>query len=134
MLTAIDAESVCTLIIKFRQFLVKMAPEVPSPADNPLDNAYYETLFADEDDSVEGEIRSAIAALSDEASAELFALALVGRGDFAGDWEGALAAAREDPDLRTAHALMGIPLLATYLEEGLAELGYSCAVIEADRL
>lgn len=134
MLTAIDVESVCKLIIKFRQFSVKMTPEVPPPADNPLDNAFHQTLFAHEDDPAEGEIRGAIAALSDDASVELFALVLVGRGDFAGDWQGALAAAREDPDLRTAGALMGIPLLATYLEEGLAELGYSCADIEADRL
>jgi Protein of unknown function (DUF3775) len=134
MLTAIDAESVCKLIIKFRQFSVKMAPEVPLPADNPLDEAYHETLFAADDDPTEEEIRGTIAALSDDASAELCALVLLGRGDFAGDWHGALIAARDDPDLRTADALMGIPLLPSYLEEGLSELGYSCADLEFGRL
>jgi hypothetical protein len=72
--------------------------------------------------------------LSDDASAELFALLLLGRGDFLDDWQGALDAAREDPDLRTAHALIGIPLAATYLQDGLTQLGYSCADVEGDRL
>jgi hypothetical protein len=134
MLTAIDAESVCKLIIKLREFSVKMAPEVPRPGDNPLDDAYNETLFAYDDDPTEGEIRGIMAALSDDAAAEVFALVLLGRGDFPGDWQGALTAAREDPDLRTADALMRIPLVSSYLEEGLSELGYSCADIEFDRL
>jgi hypothetical protein len=29
---------------------------------------------------------------------------------------------------------MGIPLVATYLEDGLTQLGYSCADVEGDRL
>ena len=134
MLTAIDAESVCNLIIKFREFSVKMTPQVPSPGDNPLDDASNEILFAYDDDPTEGEIRGIIAALSDDASAEVLALVLLGRGDFPGDWQGALSAARDDPDLRTADALMSIPLISSYLEEGLSELGYSCADIELDRL
>jgi hypothetical protein len=134
MLTAIDADTVCKLVIRFREFSVKMTPQVPSPADNPVDDAYQQTLFAHENDPTEEEIRGIVAALSDDAAAEVLALALLGRGDFAGDWEGALTAARDDPDLRSADALMEIPLLATYLEEGLSELGYSCADIEADHL
>ena len=36
--------------------------------------------------------------------------------------------------LRTPEALMDIPLISTYLEEGLNELGYSCDDVERDRL
>jgi hypothetical protein len=133
MLTAIDLETVCYLIIKMRELSVKTEPEESTRADNPTDDAEREILFDYPDDPTEVEIRGAVASLNDDASAELFALVLLGRGDFA-DWQEALDAAREDPDLRTAHALMGIPLAATYLEDGLTQLGYSCADVERDRL
>lgn len=133
MLTAADVESVCKLIIRFREFSVKMAPQVPSPGDNPVDDAYHQTLFTSEGDPTEGEIRGLLETLSDEASAEVFALVLLGRGDYV-DWQSAVSAARQDPDLRTPNALMDIPLISTYLEEGLDQLGYSCADLESDRL
>lgn len=133
MLTAIDVETVCYLIIKLRELAVKTEPQEPMRGDNPIDDADREILFDYSDDPTEEEIRSALASLSDDASVELFALVLLGRGDFT-DWQSALAAAREDPDLRTADALIGIPLVATYLEDGLTQLGYSCADIEQERL
>jgi hypothetical protein len=133
MLTAIDLETVCYLIIKMRELSVKTEPNESRRGDNPIDDAQREVLFDYPDDPTEEEIRGAMASLSDDASVELFALVLLGRGDFI-DWQSALAAAREDPDLRTAEALMGIPLVATYLEDGLTQLGYSCADVEGDRL
>lgn len=133
MLTAIDLETVCYLIIKMRELSVKIEPEESARADNPTDDIQREVLFDYPDDPTEEEIRSAIASLSDDASVELLALVLLGRGDFI-DWQEALAAAREDPDLRTAGALMGTPLVATYLEDGLTQIGYSCAEVEGDRL
>ena len=133
MLTAIDSETVCYLIIKMRELSVKMTPQELMRGDNPVDDADREILFSYPDDPTEEEIQKTIATLNEDASAELLALVLLGRGDFA-DWQSALAAAREDPDLRTAHALIGIPLAASYLEEGLTQLDYSCADVEGDRL
>ena len=133
MLTAIDLDTVCYLIIKMRELSVKVAPEDPARGDNPSDDAEREVLFSYPDDPTEEEIRKTIAALNEDASVELLALVLLGRGDFT-DRQEALAAAREDPDLRTADALIGIPLAATYLEEGLTQLDYSCADVERDRL
>ena len=133
MLTAIDSETVCYLIIKMRELSVKMTPQELMRSDNPVDDADREILFSYPDDPTEEEIQKTIATLNEDASAELLALVLLGRGDFA-DWQSALAAAREDPDLRTAHALIGIPLAASYLEEGLTQLDYSCADVEGDRL
>ena len=133
MLTAIDSETVCYLIIKMRELSVKTTPQELMRGDNPVDDNDRENLFSYPDDPTEEEIQRTIATLNEDASAELFALVLLGRGDFA-DWQSALAAAREDPDLRTAHALTGIPLVATYLEDGLTQLGYSCAEVEGDRL
>jgi Protein of unknown function (DUF3775) len=133
MLTAIDPDTVCYLIIKMRELSVKMTPQALMPGDNPVDNADREILFSYPDDPTEEEIQKTIETLNEDASTELFALVLLGRDDFA-DWQSALVAARENPDLRTAHALTGIPLVATYLEDGLTQLGYSCADLEGDRL
>ena len=52
----------------------------------------------------------------------------LGRGDFGvEEWESALQQAREAWTPRTADYLIGTPLVADYLEEGLSELGYSCS-------
>lgn len=50
----------------------------------------------------------------------------VGRGDFTNeDWDDALHAAHERYNGDEARYLMGTPLLADYLEEGAAQLGYA---------
>ena len=59
----------------------------------------------------------------------------LGRGDFdAGEWRDALAQAREIHDARETSYLIGTPLLADYLEEALAALGYSLEDQEKGRL
>ncbi len=53
----------------------------------------------------------------------MFALALVGSGQFTGDqWPEALADARANPE--PASYLATLPLLGDYLLEALVELGY----------
>lgn len=134
MLT-IDPVKVCYLIIKAREFDAKMEPEVSDPGDNPIDDADREILFDYPDDPTVDEIRGCLDALNEDESAELLALVWIGSGDYeARDWRRAVTAAREDPDDRRAEALLSVPLLANYLEEGLAALGYSCRDVEMDRL
>ncbi|QND63058.1 DUF3775 domain-containing protein [Mesorhizobium loti] len=72
----------------------------------------------------EEELRELINDLNVDEAAELIALAWVGRGDYdAAEWVDALAAARDRANKRTAKYLLGMPLLADWLEEGLEAIG-----------
>lgn len=71
-----------------------------------------------------GELRELINDLNVDEAAELIALAWVGRGDYdASEWADAVTAARERANKRTAKYLLGMPLLADLLEEGLEAIG-----------
>jgi hypothetical protein len=70
------------------------------------------------------ELRELISDLNVDETAELIALAWVGRGDYdASEWADALAAARDRVNKRTAKYLLGMPQLADWLEEGLESIG-----------
>ncbi len=134
MLT-IDHEKICYLIIKAREFDAKMEPEEPDPGDNPVDNLDREVLFDYPDDPTAQEVRACLESLNEDEAAEVLALLWVGQGDYdAGDWASALTAAREDADSRRVEALLSIPLLSEFLEEGFSQLGYSCEDVEIGRL
>jgi hypothetical protein len=84
------------------------------------------------DDSIEGrdpayaELKATIDDLEPDQQISLVSLMWLGRGDYAVDeWEEALADARERWNERTADYLIGTPLLADYLTEGLDQLGYA---------
>ncbi len=126
MLT-IDPERVCFLIVKAREFDAKVEPQVSDRGDNPTDDAEREVLFDYPDDPTVEEITACLESLNVDEAAEVLALVWIGAGDYdASEWRQAVAAARDDPDSRRAEALLGIPLLGDYLEEGLTALGYSC--------
>jgi hypothetical protein len=134
MLT-IDHEKICYLIIKAREFDVKMEPEVPDPGDNPGDDAERVILFDYPDDPTAEEVRACLDGLNDDEACEVLALVWLGQGDYKSDeWDTALADAQDAPDERRPEALMSNPLLADYLEEGLSQLGYSCEDMEIGRL
>jgi hypothetical protein len=134
MLT-IALEKVCYLIMKAREFDVKMEPEVSDPGDNPIDDEDREILFDYPDDPTVEEIRGFLEQLNEDEAIDLLALIWVGSGDFEADeWEAAVAAARDAPEERRIEAFLAIPLLGDYLESGLDELGYSCVDFEIGRL
>ena len=135
MTLTINPEKVCFLIIKAREFDAKMEPEVPDPGDNPIDDADREILFDYPDDPTVEEIKGCLEALNEDESAELLALVWVGAGDYDLDaWEEAVTDALEDEESRRPDALLQIPLLGDYLEEGLNQLGHSCEDVELGRL
>lgn len=98
--------------------------EVELDADS-RDNHHHDGLAEEKSENLtEEEFRELINDLNVDEAAELVALVYVGRGDYdALEWADALAAARERANKRTAKYLLGMPLLADWLEEGLEAIG-----------
>jgi hypothetical protein len=124
----VSLETVCRLIIRARE----MEAQVPGlTADEENDPNDADDEFASLDDeaneAVEEEIQALLDDLPDDQVSEVLALALVGRGTYdASEWDEALDVAN-DPDAEPAvEQLMEMPMLAGYLEAGLAAFDLSC--------
>ena len=135
MALTIDLDTMCYLIIKAREFDAMVASGDIDAGDNPADDDERTVLLATRDNPTDEEMRGALQALSDKERTELLALLWIGRGDFELDqWDDAVAEAIGRPEDSRPEALLDVPLLADYLEEGLSVLGFSCADVERDRL
>jgi hypothetical protein len=131
----IDPETVCFLIVKAREFDVKVEPDDPDSGSNPTDDGDIDVLEDRRDDPTYAEIMGTLEALNEDELAELVAMTWIGRGDFGrDDWEDAKDQALDRGKKGTAEYLIGTPLLGDYLENGFSELGYSCEDVEADHL
>ena len=77
-----------------------------------------------------------IGAMNEDEQIDLVALTWLGRGDGTlDDWDELRAPRpRGAHNKRTAAYLLGIPVLADYLEEGLSLFGLSCEDVEMDHL
>lgn len=133
----ISAEKVCYLIVKAREFDVKVDVEEPNPGGNPSDFGSREILQDYADDPTLQEIKSFVDELNEDEQIDLVALMWLGRGDYdRSEWEEARAEAvraREEHG-HTAEYLLGAPLLGDYLEEGLSQFGQSCEDEELSHL
>jgi hypothetical protein len=101
-------------------------PRASAPTSARRNTCHHHDGLAEEssDNLTEEELRELIDDLNVDETAELVALVWVGRGDYdAAEWADALAAARERANKRTAKYLLGMPLLADWLEEGLEAIG-----------
>jgi hypothetical protein len=89
------------------------------------DNHHHDGLAEESSENLtEEELRELINDLNVDEAAELIALAWVGRGDYdAAEWSDAVAAARERANKLSAKYLLGMPLLADWLEEWLEAIG-----------
>ena len=131
----ISPEKVCFVIVKSREFDVKVEVDDPDSGSNPTDNGMVDVLDDMPGDSTEQELTEFIGALNETEQVNLVALTWLGRGDFtAEDFKAALDEARYARTDHTASYLLGIPLLSDYLEEGLNQLGVSCEDYEKGRL
>jgi hypothetical protein len=129
----INTEKVCYVVVKARE-LESEDEGMDADASNPTDDRFVSVLTEDAFDSVRAEIASFIDAMAEEEQIELVSLAWIGRGDFAADeWDDALREARARREGPTSAYLLGLPLLSSYLENGLGEFGESCALYAADR-
>ena len=132
---AIDPEKVAFIIVKAREFDVKVEPDDPDSGSNPADDREADVLEDLTDDATLEELTGAINGLNDDEVIDLIALAWVGRGDFdKTQWPEARALANERHRPSSAQYLTGMPMLGDYLEEGLAQLGYTPADLASDHL
>ncbi len=131
----LSSEKVAFIIIKARQFDVKVEPGDPDWASNAADDGMSEVLEETGSDATQQELESFIGALNEEEQINLVALTWLGRGDDTKEgWDDLIGQARDAHNEHTAGYLHGIPLLSDYLEEGLSELGYSIEDFEMGRL
>jgi hypothetical protein len=111
------------VIIKAREVAVKVAAwDDGATSDHDADSILEE--FSD--DATRAELKGFIADLNEDEQVSLVALAWIGRGSFGPEeLDEALDTARSERTNRTEEYLLGMPMLADYLEEGLDRLGYS---------
>ena len=131
---AISPEKVCFVVVKAREFDVKDVVSNPDEGSNASDDAMISVLEDRADDPVGQELRGFIGALTLDEQVDLVTLTWLGRGGGIEDWDQLRAEALGAHNKRTASYLLGIPLLADYLEEGLSQLGLSCEEFEMGRL
>ncbi len=130
----LSPEKVAWIILKLRAFEGKVAPyETAAENDDEGEDQIADALENRADDPVVSELRGFIDALNSDEQIDLVALAWVGRGTFdIEDWDEARTAASEEKTTRTDRYLLGTPLAADYLAEGLAAFGIDPAEVEAN--
>ncbi len=124
---SIPIEKVGFFIQKAREFDVKDVVTDPDSGSNASDDAMLSVLEDHGDDPTYQELRTYINALTEDEQVDLVALTWLGRGDGeVSDWDDLRDEAARLHNNRTAQYLLGKPMLADHLEEGLTQLGYSC--------
>lgn len=128
----IALENVCHVINKARELMADVHEIDDEPGHHAGDDLVKEEL-PEEDTGAKGdspeyeELKEFISGLNEDEQYQLIALAWVGRGTFtAEDWDEAVDTARDEHARNPVKYLLGMPLLADYLEEGLNEFDLSC--------
>src|SRR3990172_602014 len=123
----LNPETVCFLISRAKEFHAKEEVVIPEEPSSPSDDWARQVLADHADDLTYQEFRSTVEDLEPDQQIALVALMWIGRGDYSEkQWDTAYAAAKSRRTRRTAEYLITTPLIADYLEEGLALLGYDC--------
>lgn len=125
---SVSRETVCRLIVRARELEAQVPSIDTDDEEDPTDSDDEFSVIEDEaNEAIEEEIMAALDDLADDQVAEVLALALVGRGTYdASEWEDALEAAN-DPDADDpVDQLLEMPMLAAYLDAGLAAFDLNC--------
>ncbi|MBS3650517.1 DUF3775 domain-containing protein [Pseudaminobacter sp. 19-2017] len=131
---SIALEKVCFIIVKAREFDAKDVSTLPEDASNPTDDRDASVLEDRPNDASQQELRSMIRNSTVDEQIDLVALNWVGRDEFPDSWNEVRAQAAAEHNDRTADYLIGDPLLADHLADGLSAIGLSCADYEAEHL
>jgi hypothetical protein len=125
---SVSLDVICRLIVRARE-LEAQVPAIETDEDeDPQDTDDGLAVIEDEaNEAVEAELIALMDDIGDDQLAEILALAWVGRGTYdASEWEDALEEAN-DPDAESAvDQLLDMPMLAAYLDAGLAAFDLSC--------
>ena len=131
----IAPEKVAHIVIKAREYDCKVATWDDSAKAGDAEEEPDSILEDFSNDPTRAELVTFINGLNDDEQAHLVALAWIGRGTFGPeDLDEAVETARNERVNSTSRYLIGMPLLADYLEEGLDKLGISVADAESDIL
>jgi Protein of unknown function (DUF3775) len=131
----IAPEKVAHVIVKAREYDSKVATWDDSATAGDAQDEPDSILEDFANDPTRAELVAFINALNEDEQVNLVALAWIGRGTFdAEDLDEAVETARNERVNATSQYLLGIPLLADYLEEGLDKLGISVEDAEKDIL
>ncbi len=130
----IAPEKVAHIIIKAREYDAKVETVNPDDASGS-DGEPDDILETMSDDTTRPELVGFINSLNEDEQAHLVAVTWVGRGTFEPEeFDEAVEMARQEKINSTAEYLLGIPLLADYLEDGLEKLGFPVEDIESEIL
>jgi len=133
----LSADTVFYILMKAREFDVKVEPEGMDRESDAVDDGCVEILEDYSDDLTEAELHEALTGLNADQLHELVALTWLGRGTYSKEeWDEAYREACDaDPSARSSPKyLMGTPMLSDFLEEGLSQMGVSIEEFEVGRL
>src|SRR6478609_5565854 len=127
-LTPLD--TLCRIILRAREYEAQTPTDYDGgEAAENVDGADEEALSVLDDsinDSVEEELKAAFEDLGEDQLAEVLAFCWVGQGTYeAADWDEALEEAA-DPDIDRLEDMLGMPMLASVLEAGMAAFDLNC--------
>ena len=122
----ITPESAFAILLKAREFDVKVPQTDPDSGSNPSDDESVDELEFGPSDNTRNELMSAIDDLNDDEQSDLIALILLGRGDFSlGEWHEVRQSAGQIGRRNIPRYVSEIPLVSNYLEEGLSQFNES---------
>ncbi len=133
----VNPETVCYLILKAHQQDMKLAPEESGSGTGADAHAMDEETLdhleeeAETENPTYEEMKSFIEDMNEDEQVDVVALMWLGRDSAsAEDWAQIRKDAADAHNEHSAEYLLGTPLLADYLSEGLASLGYDCESFE----
>ncbi|WP_380877226.1 hypothetical protein ACFB49_11950 [Sphingomonas sp. DBB INV C78] len=125
---SVPLETVCRLIVRARELEAQVPMnDTEDDSEDPTDSDDPMAVLEDEANvAVEEEVRTLLEDLAEDEIAEVLALAWVGRGTYeASEWDEALEEAAGD-EANPVEDLFEMPMLAAYLDAGLAAFDLSC--------
>jgi len=124
----VSLNTLCRLIVRARELEAQVPAIENDDEDDPTDSDDPLAVLEDEaNEVVEDEVRTLLEDLPEDEAAEVLALALIGRGTYdASEWDDAVEAANEDDNDGVVDQLLDMPMLAGYLDAGLAAFDINC--------
>ena len=122
----INPETIGYIATMAREFHAKEEVSIAEEPLSPTSDWAMQILADHIDDPTYNELKSTIDDLEPGQQVQLVALMWLGRGTFSIDeWEEAVQEAGDQWTKQSSDYLIGTPLLANYLEEGLSLFGYT---------